>query len=124
MQAQQIIVAATQFIIDQNKALQTRSNLSYVYERMQELDSIVEPLVTRADTWSLGPASAMSVDSSEAIVAIALKGIARIKLNRYVFALFPKVVPPAHSIALCQREDKVAPVLRLFRCAYLHGETL
>ncbi|MCJ1301783.1 hypothetical protein MMC08_004584 [Hypocenomyce scalaris] len=89
MQAQQIIVAATQFIIDQNKALQTRSNLSYVYERMQELDSIVEPLVTRADTWSLGPASAMSVDSSEAIVAIALKGIARIKLNSYSGNNFP-----------------------------------
>lgn len=42
---------------------------------------MMEPLIARADTWSFEPASNMPVDSSEAVVALALKGVARIKLN-------------------------------------------
>lgn len=42
---------------------------------------MMEPLIARADTWFFEPASNMPVDSSEAVVALALKGIARIKLN-------------------------------------------
>ena len=83
LQAQQTIIAATQFIIEQNKALETKSNLAYIYDRMQELHSISEPLVARADTWSCQLPSAEPVDPSEAVVALGLKGIARIKLNRY-----------------------------------------
>lgn len=81
MSAQQTILAATQFILEQNKALETKSNNSYVYERMQELNSILDPLLAKADAWST-ESSAMPVDASEAVVALALKSIARIKLNR------------------------------------------
>ena len=62
--------------------METRSNMSYVYEQMQELNSRLEPLLVRADTWSTD-SSAMLVDASETVVALALKAIARIKLNRY-----------------------------------------
>ena len=81
LSAQQTILAATQFIIDQNKAMEMRSNMSYVYEKMQELNSRLDPLLMRADTWSTD-SSAMAVDASETVVALALKNIARIKLNR------------------------------------------
>lgn len=81
MSAQQTIVAASEFILDQNKALETKANMSYVYEKMQELNSRLEPLLVRADSWS-GDSSNMPVDASEAVVASALKSIARIKLNR------------------------------------------
>lgn len=42
---------------------------------------MMEPLIARADAWSLEPASNMPVDQFEAVVALALKGISRIKLN-------------------------------------------
>lgn len=82
LSAQQAILAATQFILDQNKALETKSNISYVYERMEELNSRLDPLLMRADAWSTD-SSIMPVDASEVVVALALKSIARIKLNRY-----------------------------------------
>lgn len=82
LSAQQAILAATQFILDQNKALETKSNISYVYEKMEELNSRLDPLLMRADAWSTDP-SIMPVDASEVVVALALKSIARIKLNRY-----------------------------------------
>ena len=81
LSAQQTILAATQFIVDQNTALETKSNASYVYEKMQEINSKIDPLLMRADTWSTD-SSTMPVDASETVVALALKGIARIKLNR------------------------------------------
>lgn len=80
LSAQQTILAATQFILDQNKALEMKSNMSYVYDKMHELNSRLDPLLARADAWSTY-SSAMPVDASEAVVALALKSIARIKLN-------------------------------------------
>ncbi|CAF9943450.1 MAG: hypothetical protein ALECFALPRED_000394 [Alectoria fallacina] len=80
LSAQQTILAATQFILDQNKAFETKSNMSYIYEKMQELNSILDPLLARADAWSTD-SSTMPVDASEAVVGLALKSIARIKLN-------------------------------------------
>ena len=53
----------------------------YVYEKMQELNSRLDPLIARADAWSID-SSTMPVDASEAVVALALRSIARIKLNR------------------------------------------
>lgn len=58
-----------------------KSNMSYVYDKMHELNSRLDPLLARADAWSTY-SSAMPVDASEAVVALALKSIARIKLNR------------------------------------------
>lgn len=81
LSAQQAILAATQFILDQNKALETKSNISYVYEKMEELNSRLDPLLMRADAWFTN-SSIMPVDASEAVVALALKSVARIKLNR------------------------------------------
>ncbi len=53
----------------------------YVYEKMQELNSRLDPLIARADAWSID-SSTMPVDASEGVVALALRSIARIKLNR------------------------------------------
>jgi hypothetical protein len=48
---------------------------------MLELDSIIEPLVAKADTWALESYPAVPLDINELKVAQALRGIARIKLN-------------------------------------------
>lgn len=48
---------------------------------MLELDSIIEPLVAKADSWTLESYPPVSLDFSELKVAQALRGIARIKLN-------------------------------------------
>jgi hypothetical protein len=49
---------------------------------MLELDAILEPLVAQGDAWALQPCSAISLDPFEGQVARALRGMARIKLNR------------------------------------------
>lgn len=76
-------MAGTQFVLDLNKAVSTGRNMGFVCERMQELDNMLEPLAAKADAMGLGWPTSEAVDSSEAVVAKAIKGIARIKLNRY-----------------------------------------
>lgn len=48
---------------------------------MLELESIIEPLVRKSDSWILKTSPALSLDESEAKVAQTLRGIAKIKLN-------------------------------------------
>ena len=85
LQAQQVIVSATQFVTDRDSAVKSKAGLSGIWERMIELDSLIEPLVTQADRWTLTTCSTVTLDESELIVAQALRGITRIKLNRSVF---------------------------------------
>lgn len=70
LSAQETVFAATQFILDLDKALETKSNMSYVYEVMHELNSRLDPLFTGADAWVTN-SSAMPVDTSEAVVVLA-----------------------------------------------------
>jgi hypothetical protein len=51
---------------------------------MLELEGIIEPLIIKADTWALESFPPVSLDKDELKVAQALRGIARIKLNRFV----------------------------------------
>jgi hypothetical protein len=81
LEAQQVIVSATQFVIDLDLTLKSKSNTVAISQRMLELDSIIEPLVAKADAWTLESFPPVSLDSSEFKVAQALRGIARIKLN-------------------------------------------
>ena len=49
---------------------------------MQELDSMIETLLLRSNDMSLPSPSSLSVDASESVVSMALRMIARIKINR------------------------------------------
>jgi len=76
-----IIVSATQFVIDLDLTLKTNSNTAAIWQRMLELESNIEPLTNKADTWLLNSFPPVKLDMSELKVAQALRGIARIKLN-------------------------------------------
>jgi len=79
--AQQSIATATQFVLDLNECLDKNKDLSQVYARSIELETIFEPLSKAADTWVERGASSLPVDPAEAVVAKALRAIGRIKLN-------------------------------------------
>lgn len=78
--AQQVITNATQFVIDLDVVLKARSDPSEIWRRMLELDTFIEPLVNAANTWTVSPAA--KLDPAELCVSQALRGMARIKLNR------------------------------------------
>lgn len=82
LQAQQVIVLATQFVIDTEMTLKSRLDMSAIWERMLKLESMIEPLVANSDTWTYAPSSAPATDLSELTVARTLRYIAKIKLNR------------------------------------------
>lgn len=81
LQSQQVIVSATQFVMELDSTLKSQSDTSTVWTRMLDLDSIIEPLVTKADTWNLASSPPATLDWSELSVTQALRGMARIKLN-------------------------------------------
>lgn len=81
IQAQKAILAATQFVIKLNKARKARSDMSHIFKRMQELESSLEPLITKSETWVLDCPATLPVDYKEVAVAQSLKCLARIKLN-------------------------------------------
>jgi hypothetical protein len=69
-------------VIDLDVTLKTNSNTSAIWQRMLELEGLIEPLIAKADTWTLESFPPVMLDSSELKVSQALRGIARIKLNR------------------------------------------
>ncbi|KAL3419527.1 C6 zinc finger domain-containing protein [Phlyctema vagabunda] len=80
-QAQQVIVSATQFVLDLEKSLKSKTNYSEIWERMLELEGIIEPLVMEADQWELESSPPADLDWFELKVSQALRGMAKIKLN-------------------------------------------
>lgn len=82
LQSQQAITSATQFVINLDAISRSKSNPTSTWDRMLELDAILEPLIAQADSWNLTSTPAVSLDKAEMKVARALRGIARIKLNR------------------------------------------
>ncbi|KAL4761790.1 uncharacterized protein BDW70DRAFT_42520 [Aspergillus foveolatus] len=81
IQSQQILVAATQFVIDVKKWIPTRTNMPYIVESMQRLDTWTSALLARS---SLPPSVAQSGNSSgipERITAQSIRTIARIKIS-------------------------------------------
>ncbi|KAI9053126.1 hypothetical protein LZ554_003393 [Drepanopeziza brunnea f. sp. 'monogermtubi'] len=81
LQSQQAITSATQFVIDLDATLKQGANTTAIWDRMLELEAIIEPLIMAADTWTLSSSPPLALDSSEMVVGQALRGIARIKLN-------------------------------------------
>ncbi|KAJ2993582.1 hypothetical protein NUW58_g1799 [Xylaria curta] len=81
VRSQQAILAATQFVIDFNKARNADADMTRVFHRMQELEKSLEPLVTQSESWSSNYSLTQPVDHNEAVVANALRCMSRIKLN-------------------------------------------
>lgn len=81
IKSQQAILSATQFVRQLNDALETGSDMLLVYERMQELHSLVGGLITSTEQWPHVSGSASPVDASESVVASSLKAMSKIKLN-------------------------------------------
>ncbi|KAL1847065.1 hypothetical protein Plec18170_008841 [Paecilomyces lecythidis] len=82
IKSQQTILAATKFVHDLDKSLKTWSDLSWVPQRMLELDEQIETLLNEEERSSLAQVSTTApVDSSEAVVAKATRLIAEIKLH-------------------------------------------
>ncbi|KAI0459471.1 hypothetical protein F5B21DRAFT_303626 [Xylaria acuta] len=81
VRSQQAILAATQFVIDFNKARKAEADMARIYNRMQELEGLLEPLITQSESWQSNYSLTQPVDPSEAAVANALRCMSRIKLN-------------------------------------------
>lgn len=85
VQAQQAILAATQFVIELNAAVQANADMAHIYDRMRDLELFLDPLSTAADSWVLPSTASSAVDFGEEVVSRSLRCMARIKLNRWVF---------------------------------------
>ncbi|KAI1131305.1 C6 zinc finger domain-containing protein [Nemania abortiva] len=81
VRAQQAILAATQFVIDFNKVRKAGADMTRIYNRMRELEALLEPLITQTESWPANYLLTQPVDRSEAVLANALRCMARIKLN-------------------------------------------
>ncbi|KAK8118845.1 uncharacterized protein PG998_003471 [Apiospora kogelbergensis] len=81
MKSQQAILAATEFVIDLNKAVASEADMTPSYQRMMELETFLEPLITESEQWVLNCPMTQPVDNDEAVVAHSLRCMARIKLN-------------------------------------------
>jgi hypothetical protein len=68
-------------VIDLDITLKTASDTATIWQRMLELEGMIEPLILKADTWALESFPPVMLDHSELKVSQALRGIARIKLN-------------------------------------------
>jgi hypothetical protein len=76
-------------VIDLDATLKRGTHSTAIWDRMLELESIIEPLINNADTYTLSINPQPALDQSELVVGQALRGMARIKLNRSAHLLFP-----------------------------------
>lgn len=76
---------ATQFVIDMEIALKLKTDMLSIWERMVELESTIDTLVTSSETWKAS-SSEVANSYSEMNVTFALRNIAKIKMNRYVIS--------------------------------------
>lgn len=74
-------MAATQFVIELNKAVRDNADMNPIYERMKELEGLLEPLLAHSETWLLTSTTTSPVAPGEAVVARSLRCMASIKLN-------------------------------------------
>ncbi|KAL4936864.1 hypothetical protein BDV06DRAFT_227478 [Aspergillus oleicola] len=77
IQSQQILVTATQFVIDLKKCMPTRINMSYIYESMQRLDTWTSTILAQSSL----PASTPDGLVPESATAQSIRAISRIKLS-------------------------------------------
>ncbi|KAI1307799.1 hypothetical protein F5Y03DRAFT_383697 [Xylaria venustula] len=81
VRSQQAILAATQFVIDFNKVRNAGTDMTRIYNRMKELEGLLEPLIIQTESWPSDYSLAQPVDRNEAVLANALRCMSRIKLN-------------------------------------------
>ncbi|KAI1640083.1 hypothetical protein F4809DRAFT_592497 [Biscogniauxia mediterranea] len=81
VQAQQAILAATQFVIEFNKVRKAQGDMTRVFNRMRELEGLLEPLIARSEAYVSDCPLLRPVDRGEAVLAHSLRCMARIKLN-------------------------------------------
>ncbi|KAL2800413.1 hypothetical protein BJX66DRAFT_321454 [Aspergillus keveii] len=81
MQSQQVLVSATQYVIDLKKCISTRADMSYIHERMQHLDAWASNVLARSN---LPPQPSHAIHSeamTERTTAQGIRAISRIKLS-------------------------------------------
>lgn len=83
IQAQQVLVSATQFIGDLNKCIASQSGMYYMFERMQQLDAWTHSVIAQAELLPLLPQTSDFGDHNESITAQSIRAISRIKLSRF-----------------------------------------
>ncbi|KAI8632443.1 C6 zinc finger domain-containing protein [Xylariaceae sp. FL1651] len=81
VQSQQAILAATQFVIEFNKARKAGTDMTRIFNRMQDLERMLEPLIIQSESWPSNCSLTQPVDRGEAVLAHALRCMSRIKLN-------------------------------------------
>lgn len=84
MQAQQVLVSATQYIIDLNKCIATRNNMHYIYERMRQLDTWASSALAQSNLLPIVPQTANRGGDIEYATAQSIRAISRIKISRWV----------------------------------------
>ncbi|CAG8269507.1 unnamed protein product [Penicillium olsonii] len=84
IQAQQVLVSATQFIGDLNKCLASQSGMYHMFERMQQLDAWTNSVIAQVELLPLVPQTSDFGDHNESITAQSIRAISRIKLCRFV----------------------------------------
>ncbi|KAF9894598.1 hypothetical protein FE257_006486 [Aspergillus nanangensis] len=81
MQSQQVLVSATQFVIDLNKCISSRTNVPFIYERMQQLDVWASSALAQSNLLPVIPQSVNCSDDMEFITSQSIRAISRIKLS-------------------------------------------
>ncbi|KJR88355.1 Fungal Zn binuclear cluster domain containing protein [Sporothrix schenckii 1099-18] len=81
IESQQAILAATQFVIQMNKALATQGDMEPIYKKMTDLESRIAPMVERSESWAFSGCLAPVVEPAETCLIRTLRSMARIKIN-------------------------------------------
>ncbi|KAL2840965.1 hypothetical protein BJY01DRAFT_257187 [Aspergillus pseudoustus] len=76
--SQQVLVSATQYVIDLKKYVTAREDMSYIHERMRQLDSWASNVLARSN---VPPDPMLGGDMAEHTTAQGIRSIARIKLS-------------------------------------------
>ncbi|KAL3464199.1 hypothetical protein BJX64DRAFT_275938 [Aspergillus heterothallicus] len=82
MQSQQVLVSATQYVIDLKKCITAREDMSYIHERMRQLDAWASNVLTRSN---ITPETSHPIHdgsgTTEHTTAQCIRAMSRIKLS-------------------------------------------
>ncbi|CEL03282.1 hypothetical protein ASPCAL04438 [Aspergillus calidoustus] len=81
MQSQQVLVSATQYVIDLKECISTRADMSYIYERMQQLDAWASNVLARSNAPPQPSQPIFNGAMTERTTAQGIRAISRIKLS-------------------------------------------
>ncbi|KAL2864704.1 uncharacterized protein BJX67DRAFT_373699 [Aspergillus lucknowensis] len=81
IQAQQVLVSATQYVIDLKRCVSTGGDMTYIHERMKQLDSWAGAVLAQSNVPPLTPQPVHSSSIIEHTTAQSIRAISRIKLS-------------------------------------------